>query len=1628
MAGSILQQLQVARKDLLDLSARNRLLNAPLGRGKSTRLDVVDERSTDIFRLLVTERREMSFAASHVESAPTDRTAKDAEADADDEYVFDDPSDDDDASLAQPEEDDVADESRFTDTVLQTNLSSENLQKRLLRLSTEAKTFEEEQGINCLFLALGFLEWYEDPRSDKPRYAPLVLIPVQLHRKSANAKFKVKALEEDLATNLSLQEKLRSEFHLKLPDLPEAEEIDISAYFEQVEKTIADQPRWRVQRDRMTLWFFSFAKFLMFRDLMPEAWPEGQKLEDRSLVQSLLGEGFRHEPPIIDEHEPLDPKFPPRELMHVVDADSSQAIVIEEVRRGRNLIVQGPPGTGKSQTITNMIAAAVKDGRRVLFVAEKMAALQVVKSRLDGIGLGDMCLELHSHKSNKREVYADLERTLQLGKPKSVNFDAPAAEHLRTRDRLNRYVAQLHAPLDPFGLSPYAIIGQLCRLKAAGIEPLPIELPDINSWSRTTFNEKQQLVKEMTGHVRELGVPTSHPCWGIFREEPLLPSDVTALQSLLERLLKALTEYRQQAALLAKCLRVTWPEETATSKMVRQIVMLTDLLLTMPPLDRASFANEVWTKQRSEIDRVVTAVHELATARAGVDQLGASVVWETPLADVRRDLAAYGRSWLCWFHKPYRTARRTLLGILKGPMPTSIDEQLRFVDHVITGQQNLRQLQAGGPLDRLGQAAFGTLWKAADSNWEALAAVALWNDRCQQESVPTAFRQIVSKWEPSSTATQTLDALKRLTPQVDELNAKLIETLAIGLEKVVGKESLNQVPLAQWAQCVERWAQAREQINRWVVFRRRLSSLISAGLGKLIPMIESGQQCETMVDRFELLFCEAAMRQVLKERDDIASFDRVSHEDLQQQFKQRDQERMELARREVAIAHYDVIPTGREAGEVGIVRAETRKKRKHRSVRQVLKDAGRAVQAMKPVFMMSPISVAQFLEPGVLTFDVLIIDEASQVRPVEALGAIARCQQLVVVGDNRQLPPTQFFDKSTSDDENELDEAEMAAGDVESVLDLCAARNLPNRRLRWHYRSRHHSLIAVSNREFYDNELFVVPSPERESGHRGLHFRFVKNGVFDRGASRTNRIEARAVAKEMLQHALTTPELSLGVGTFSVAQRDAILDELELLRRQHPEAEDFFAKGHVEGWFVKNLENIQGDERDVILISVGYGKDKNGYFGMNFGPLTAQGGERRLNVLISRAKQRCEVFSSVRAADFGLTRTNSRGTIALKTFLEYAETGRLDTGRATGRDVDSEFEAQVADQLRKHGYELECQVGVAGFFIDLAVIDPHQPGRYLLGIECDGATYHSSRWARDRDRLREAVLTDHGWQLYRIWSTDWFQSQDEQLRKLIAFIQDTASVGQFASVEDDPSAATELSEQQGASRRSQTDASSRESALAASDLRLKGSDAADDEIEREDIAAASESETTSTLQYVEASFSWPSGIGVITDISPQELIKLVVRVAETEGPIHREEVTRRLTSLSGLSRTGAKITAAVDEAIRLALSQSQLVIDDSFIWLPQQQSFVLRNREQVSSSSLKKPDMLPPIELRAGILKFVTEHISACSDECCKAISRQLGFKQTSQQLRQVIETQINWLMQNGKLTQTESKFTVPNN
>jgi very-short-patch-repair endonuclease len=607
-----------------------------------------------------------------------------------------------------------------------------------------------------------------------------------------------------------------------------------------------------------------------------------------------------------------------------------------------------------------------------------------------------------------------------------------------------------------------------------------------------------------------------------------------------------------------------------------------------------------------------------------------------------------------------------------------------------------------------------------------------------------------------------------------------------------------------------------------------------------------------------------------------------------------------------------------------------------------------------------------------MTFDLLVMDEASQIQPVDALGAIARSRQVVVVGDERQLPPTRFFSKMTGGDVDD-DEDGASVADIESILGLFTARGLPQRMLRWHYRSRHQSLIAVSNRQFYESKLFIVPSPYTREAGMGLTFRHVPDGVFDSGGTGTNAAEAKLVAQEVIRHAKENPGHSLGVATFSSRQRRAIQDELEILRRLNPDTEEFFHSHQGEPFFIKNLENVQGDERDVIMISVGYGRNANGTFSMRFGPLGADGGERRLNVLISRAKRRCEVFASITDEDIDLERAKGKGVFALKLFLHYARTGRLDVAHRSGREQDSILEEQIGRALQDRGYQVHPQVGIAGFFIDLAIADAERPGRYLLGIECDGAAYHSSRSARDRDRLRQAVLEDHGWIIHRVWGSDWFQRPMEQLERIATAID---------------AARAELAEREKAGhlggRAVPLDVVTFE--------RTEGADANGD---------GSEAGVSGALPYREAAPQVPL-VQEMHEVTSGRMAELVEQVVAVEGPVHLDEVVVRLRTAWGLQRAGGRIQAAVERGADVGVQRGKLVRDGEFLMIPGH-LVAVRDRSGVMSATLRKLEALPPKELEAAVLQVARTGLGASPNEIAVAAPRLLGFKSVSAQLRQLV-------------------------
>ena len=534
----------------------------------------------------------------------------------------------------------------------------------------------------------------------------------------------------------------------------------------------------------------------------------------------------------------------------------------------------------------------------------------------------------------------------------------------------------------------------------------------------------------------------------------------------------------------------------------------------------------------------------------------------------------------------------------------------------------------------------------------------------------------------------------------------------------------------------------------------------------------------------DLLIAEALWRRATRDNPELMSIEGALRSDHVTEFRELDQRRIQSARQEVLARYLERRPGGHQ-GEMGIIRSEIGKKRGHRAIRKLIVDAGTAVQRLKPVFLMSPPSVAQFIPPGRLAFDLLVIDEASQVTPEDALGVVARAKQVVVVGDHRQLPPTNFFKTvSAGGDEEEDGDAIVnatRASDFESILTLARSRGMSERLLAWHYRSRHPSLIALSNAECYGGRLLLPPSPFVQTTEFGLSLVRTPRGFYDRGGTSRDLVQAEEVAKAIAQQIKENPNKSLGVACLSAQQRDAVDDMIDKLGLR-AQVEAFSSKD--ERLFVKNLEAVQGDERDVIFISVGYGvaPDQSRPF-LQFGPVSREGGERRLNVLASRAREKCVVFSSITSADIPAD-TEVRGTRMLRSLLHFAETGKLGSGVLDGGEFESPFEEAVARPIREAGYHVHPQVGVSSFRIDLGVIHPSRPGEYLLGVECDGATYHRARSARDRDRLRQEVLESLGWRLHRIWSTDWFRNPARETDRLLSAIREAEFRKHTAPTED----------------------------------------------------------------------------------------------------------------------------------------------------------------------------------------------------------------------------------------------------
>ena len=1403
--------------------------------------------------------------------------------------------------------------------------------RALMMMRTKAREAMREQGVNILFLTVGVLEWSSESTAGLRVRSPLLLIPVELTRASPLDPYVLRQAGDEVSVNPTLEHKLRSELSLALPPLPE-EGFSLDAYLDGVRQTFA-RLGWEVN-DPAYLGLFKFPKMCMYDEL-------GQYKDlaaSHPVVRALAGE-----PAAKGELTSPAPTAEVASDCQVLDADSSQQEAVDLALSGVSFVLQGPPGTGKSQTITNIISENMARGRTVLFVSEKMAALEVVRKRLEARGLGDYCLELHNHDRGRQEVVDELSRCLS-SPPPGEPVPSDAEELDRARASLDGYVDALHQMRDGLGMSFHELVSELSTLRDA--PELQMAFPNLERTSRKDLGPLEPLARDIERYASQIAA-ADHP-WS----DCLVDSWKLSAQSEIVHRLSALKMARIRvdellASLAIDCGLPVPPDLKGTADL---IVHLRTVNMTPYPLP--SWLESDPSRLLKLVDDTRTCYLDLGARMNWLRQMYHEDVLALDLRSMRRrfqDEYGHAAKRLVSFH--YRSDMGKLRSLCRGDRKLTFEEANDELGEIIRTSEMVNRLHQ---LEAECTSVLGRHFAGEGTDWEKVRNAIRWTKIYHEKY-----------GQPSSGALVKLlcggpDELIGLRARVDGL-----EEAALRLENALSSignlfnlshltkgRSLHEVAFDELTAWAQEHLDSVARFQEWTEVARIRREAAERGMDDLILLATQKQLppaglWDGMRKRFLTLWHD----QLLSSDRRLREFDRETKAREVAHFSELDRRHIELAptraravldarRRELC-----EVSSPEQGSGLWVLKHEVSRKRKLRPLRELFTQAIGPIQVLKPCLLMSPLSVSTYLDPSKARFDLVIFDEASQVRPEDAIGPIMRGRQVIVVGDSKQLPPTDFFRELNGDDDD--------VPDLESILDECAS-SMPQRMLLWHYRSRQESLIAFSNQQFYGGRLLTFPSALRDRPGLGVELVHVPDGRYDRARTRRNAKEAERVADLVLEHVRSRPEKSLGVVAFSEPQQMAIIEELERRIARTPSLAPLLNEDAEEGFFVKNLESVQGDERDVMIFSVGYGKDPKGRIFQNFGPLNRHGGERRLNVAITRARENVKLVTSMMPEDL---EGSTPGVEALRGYMRYARAGH-DAEQGSGpRPIVPQLD-EVRSWLESKGLVVEEQVGRSVAKVDLAVVDPQRPGNYLLGILTDGQSYRKAGGTRDRERLRAEVLTGLGWRLTRLWSQDWIRDRDAEVARIMELV--------------------EKAEREEADK----------AALDATVAKLE-------------VIVASLPDGTpgdGCVPYVRADLKDPRFVSAYREAPQKALADGVMRVVELESPVHIATVRDRAKDLiaAATGRRPGNVDKALLQAIT-SLDGNGIRVEEDFLWAEGEVDVRIRRSE-----ARRDVDHVCDDELEAMV-----RH---CSPGCREAkevvarVSEMLGYKRPTLALRSRVE------------------------
>lgn len=1311
--------------------------------------------------------------------------------------------------------------------VLHTNHTESETTDILKNIYRSARNAIEETGANSLFLAIGVLRWYETDQSETARYAPILLLPVDMVYKKG--KYYIRTREEDIMLNVTLTEFIRQNYDITIPGidvLPKDEHgVDVSLIFAIIRDALKNQRRWNVEEECI-LGVFSFSKYLMWNDVHNHR----DQLLESPVVKSLVDQKLSWQPtPLVSSLRQHDKALRPEQLALPVAVDSSQMAAVLEAGLGHSFILYGPPGTGKSQTITNLIANALFQGKRVLFVAEKMAALSVVQKRLAKIGLDPFCLEMHSNKVAKRHILDQLHKAISVTHIKSPQDYQSTADYLYgQRMKLIGYMEALHHRDEADGLSLYD-----CILHYESIHDQVIEgwqsNPTLDAGlTATTLPEYEHLLGgRLAAMLNLVGQPSQHPLLGLTVGADYMKGEVNLDAQLAEAI-----------ALVDRCIKEYASLAEARDK---RFALLKDNKETIFSLSGKQLYDE-WRMIRAK-----------------------------------------------WF-LPRFFAKRSFVNRLRA-----------YNTYLVA--QDVDQL-----IDSL-------------------------MDYQSRHAVVQQLHDVMGQYCGAQYDVDVMPEMEQLTA----LQAKLA-----------------------------RWKGNLHQVRDWYHWCEYRNELTSKGLSTVVDMLETATYTvdEISGPLFKSYFMSKARAKMMASAE-LRVFEGLLFDEQVAQYKKWTDDFQLLSQKELYARLARQIPRVTDSidssSEIGLLNRNISNGGRGTSLRDLLDQIPTLLPRLCPCMLMSPMSVAQYLDLGQEKFDLVIFDEASQMPTSEAVGAIARGKSLIVVGDPKQMPPTSFF-SSTNVEEDEAD-----IDDMESILEDCRTLDIPSLQLNWHYRSRHESLIAFSNSEYYDGSLITFPSVDDKT----TKVRHVPvDGVYDKGGKRSNKAEAEAIVEEIASRLKdkSQADKSIGVIAFSVVQQNLIEDILQDRLDSDKQLREA-ADAMYEPIFVKNLENVQGDERDVILFSIGYGPDKTGNVSMNFGPLNNAGGERRLNVAVSRARHEMLVFSTLRSSQIDLRRSKAKGVEGLKHFLEYAEQQLLTVTESSAyRSKDAIIATQIADALKERGYVTTIGVGRSQFKIDVALSRKETPDVYELGILLDGEKYRDTQTTRDREIVQPSVLTGLGWKVMRVWAVDWINNPRRVVNRIVERL--------------------EQQEEQQASAPAQ----------------------------RFDISNEAVAEVETCCRDYEKYTLSTSKALAMTDAS------LIGNIVSVEQPITYGYLCRRIVALRGMSRVTQTLQRSVHDLCK-ALYHTETDRDSFVIWKHRSDS---ESYQYYRKDDEREVQDIPMVEIKNVIIEAAREQFAINTDALSLIAAKKLGFTRRGANVDNALNEAVSLLVAEGRVVVNEGKINLP--